>query len=180
MKVVLNFDQPGRDRGEKGKEQRQIAEQKTDQWMATNVWPWWIESGREAHHWSAKVVGRDCQGGQCDGLFWRHSRDEWLQSGDKRAEEQLEEYDRPWITANGEQAMADALENTEDAYTGGPMRGAQLEAGRRVAWSMEAGVSRDGARFSPRRFRWEEVWDEQRLGRRWRLVELVHHGLIWD
>ena len=100
----------------------------------------------------------------------------------------------PWINAHGEQAMADALKNTEDAYQASlamgnnlqslteqaQRRGAELEAGRRAAWSMEAGVARDGARYSPRRFRWAEVWDERRLGRRWRLVELVQPAFFLD
>ena len=49
-------------------------------------------------------------------MFWRNSRGEWLQFGDPRAEEKLKESDTPWIKANGEQAMANALRDTEDAY----------------------------------------------------------------
>ena len=93
-----------------------IVKDEKEQWMASDVWPWWIESDTGAHHWSAKIVGLDRQGGQCDGLFWRRARGEWLQSGDKLAEQKLREYDMPWILAYGKQAMEDALRDTEQAY----------------------------------------------------------------
>ena len=72
---------------------------------------------REAHHWSAKIKHRDIQGGQCDGLFWRHSRAEWLKSGAEG------EYEAPWIEAHGEQAMLDALHDTEEAFLASRARG---------------------------------------------------------
>ena len=138
LKVILNFDKTGRDYGTQGKKRLRVGGQKKDQWMQTNVWPWWIESETEAHHWSAKVVGRDLQGGQCDGLFWRHARAEWLQSGKPDAAEKLEEYDMPWIAAYGAQAMADALRDTEEAYQQSLARGDTLQ-------SLTEAAKRDGA-----------------------------------
>ena len=109
MKAVINFGKPGRDRGVEGNKNQAVARYKKRLWMESGNWPWWIASDTEAHHWSAKVVGNDVQGGQCDGLSWRHARGKWLQSGHANAQEQLEKYEVPWIRANGEQAIADAL-----------------------------------------------------------------------
>ena len=116
--------------------------------MKTNVWPWWIFSDTEAHHWSAKVAHHDVQGGQCDGLFWRHSRDEWLESGGPRAREELDEYEWPWVQAYGEKAMQDALRDTETAFQASVRRGDTLksltdEAERRGA---EIAASKEKAR----------------------------------
>ena len=96
--------------------------------MKTNVWPWWIFSDTEAHHWSAKIAHRDVHGGQCNGLFWRHSRNEWLESGRPNAHEELVEYDWPWVQAHGEQAMQDAIRDTEAAFQASLKRGDTLKS----------------------------------------------------
>ena len=116
MKVIVNYSETGRDRGKKGEERLRVQKIKKLQWMETNVWPWWIRCETEAHHWAATLVNRDVQGGQCDGLFWRHSRGEWLKFGGPRAQLELDEYELPWIQAYGLPAMKDALRGTEDAY----------------------------------------------------------------
>ena len=59
LKVVLTFENPARDRGEQGRKRMAIVKDKKEQWMDWDVWPWWIESDTEAHHWSAKIVGLD-------------------------------------------------------------------------------------------------------------------------
>ena len=61
-------------------------------------------------------------------FVWRNSRGEWLQPGDPRAEEKLKESDTPWIKANGEQAMANALRDTEDAYQASIAKGDTLQS----------------------------------------------------
>ena len=144
LKVIIDLEETGRDRGEKGKERLRVQRQKKNQWMLTNVWPWWIGSDTEAHHWSAQHKGRDVQGGQCDGLFWRHSRGEWLESGDPRAQEKLEAYELPWIEACGVQAMTDALRDTEDAYQASLSRGNTLK-------SLTEEAERKGAELAARK-----------------------------
>ena len=121
LKVILNFFLKGRDRGVKGMERLAIGKKKKAQWMETGVWPWWISSHTEAHHWSAKVVGRDIHGGQCDGLFWRHSRGEWLESGDPEAAYQASvakgETLKP-LTEESERRRAELAARKEDARRG--------------------------------------------------------------
>ena len=97
--------------------------------METNVWPWWIKCETEAHHWAATLVNRDVQGGQCDGLFWRHARDDWLMfSGEPNAQQALDEYELPWINAYGQKAMDDALRDTEYAFQASVQRGDTLNS----------------------------------------------------
>ena len=89
-------------------------------------------------------VCRDLQGGQCDGLFWRHARAEWLQSGKPDAAEKLEEYDMPWIEAYGAQAMADALRDTEEAYQQSLAKGDTLQ-------SLAEAANREGAEVAAKK-----------------------------
>ena len=95
------------------------------EWMQTHNWPWWVPCHTERHHWVAHKEGNDAQGGQCDGLWWRHARDEWLsgpwacsdrpQSYAAR-EEALDAYEAPWKNEYGEGAFEEALRATEPAY----------------------------------------------------------------
>ena len=99
-------------------------EQKKRQlWKETGNWPWWIESRNETTHWSPKEVGADVQGSGCDGLWWRLARRSWLgetwpgaPDGPQERQDQLHEYEKPWVEAHGEDAQANALMNTEAAF----------------------------------------------------------------
>ena len=126
LKVIVNYTATGRDRGTQGREHLRVKSKKKNIWMQTNIWPWWIESESEAHHWSAQTVNRDVQGGQCNGLFWRHSRHEWLTSGGPDAEAELEKYEWAWVKAHGHQAQRDALTDTQEAFEQSLGRGENL------------------------------------------------------
>ena len=179
-KVVINFHLRARDRGDKGIERMRIARIKKQRWLDTGVWPWYIPSDREAHHWSKLKVGLDIQGGECDGLVWRHARGDWLQYGGERAKEQLEEYERPWITANGQQAHDDALKNTEKAYQDSLERGEtsqtlaehhrlegiRIEADKVTAEQESKPEGRSGEWHDSKRQRWRDTsWSSG--GGRW-------------
>ena len=96
-----------------------------------------------------------------------------MQSGGERAEEQLEEYDRPWITANGQKANDDALKNTEKAYRDSLARGEtsqtlaehhrlegiRIEADKVTAEQESKPEGRSGEWHDSKRRRWrDESW----------------------
>ena len=105
LKVIINYNETGRDRSQKGEERLRVHKAKKQYWMRTNVWPWWIFVETEAHHWSAKIKQRDVQGGQCEGGQCDVQGGQFvecLESGVEGATEALAEYEAPSIEAHGE------------------------------------------------------------------------------
>ena len=46
---------------------------------------------------SVKVANHDIQGGQRNALFLHHARNEWMESGGPRGQQELDEYELPWV-----------------------------------------------------------------------------------
>ena len=67
-----------------------------------------------------------------------------MESGDPRAQEKLDEYEMPWIQACGEQAMTDALRDTEAAYQASVANGETLK-------SLTEEAERKGAELAARK-----------------------------
>ena len=105
--------------------------------MQAHNWPWWVPCHTEKHHWVPHMEGNDAQGGQCDGLWWRHARDEWLQGTWARPDvpETLEKrkvaldaYEAPWISEYGEEAHEKALKCTQQAFLDSIEEGNTIES----------------------------------------------------
>ena len=87
-----------------------------------------MDSNTEGEHWKASD-----RGGQWDGLFWRHTREGFLENkawgSREEREKALEDYEAPWCSANGgTEALGEALEATEDNFQASLKRGETLES----------------------------------------------------
>ena len=118
----------GRDRGVAGAWQRKAKTAQKRKWIDTGIWPWLMESSTEGEHWEASN-----HGGQWDGLFWRHTREEllanttWGSAAERK--KALGDYEALWCSANGGiEALQEAREATEDNFQASLERGETLES----------------------------------------------------
>ena len=154
LTVALNMGAHNqRDWSDKGEQQRRIKQRKKHTWLASGTWPWWIPCGStEKHHWVQSVKGNEVLGGQSDGLFWRYSREEFLEDDSWGTRQDrasaLVEYEHAWVSANSLEAHDAALASTENAYQKAKENGVTLaslsEEADRVAEQLGKGGGKRG------------------------------------
>ena len=117
-----------RQRGKQGKGNRDVKTWKDMYWRKHNIWPHWVHHESEAVHWLGRydvMVGNDPRGGGYDGLWWRFARQEWL---DNSQEDEVRQYEQPWITANHEDNHVAALAATQGTFEAAQRRGESMES----------------------------------------------------